>query len=243
MFNIIFCDDNTQYLLLLKSLVENECKKIFKKREDFTVGPAFGSGKEVIEYVKKHHVDVLLLDIDMPDLSGFEVAKIICAGYKHIKIVFMSAYDNFVYSSFEFYPVAYLRKAHISKEFPQVLKRIVEKMRESERKLILATKDGPKTIDINSIAYVESNRNYYTVNLIHGKKYVCRGTLTNFEAEVCKGSFYRIHSAFLVNLEHIERILENGNVLIANESIPIAQRRISDFKKAYMDYVRRSLLT
>ena len=243
MFDIIFCDDNAQFLLLLKGLVDQECRKIFKREEDFVVGPAFGSGREVIEYVQKHHVDVILLDIDMPNLNGFEVAKIICNSYKNIKIVFMSAYDKFVYSSFEFYPVAYLRKTHISQELPQVLKRIVEKIKESERKLILTTRDGPKTIDMNSIAFVESNRNYYTVNLVHGKKYVCRGTLTNFEMQISEGSFYRIHSAFLVNLEHIERILENGNVLVANMPIPIAQRRSSEFKRVYMDYVRRNLIT
>ena len=102
MFNIIFCDDNAQFLLLLKGLVDQECRKIFKREEDFVVGPAFGSGREVIEYVQKHHVDVILLDIDMPILNGFEVAKIICNNYKNIKIVFMSAYDKFVYSSFDF---------------------------------------------------------------------------------------------------------------------------------------------
>ena len=239
MFNIIFCDDNTQFLILLDSVVKKECKKIIPKTEECTVGPAFGSGKEVIEYIKEHHVDVLFLDIDMPNLNGFEVAKILCKEYKNIKIVFMSAYDNFVYSAFEFYPFAYLRKAHISEELPKVLKRIVEKIHEPERQLKLLTTTGIKTIDINSIAYVESKRNYFSVYSIYGREYVCRGTLSDFEREVAQYDFFRIHSAYLVNLEHVERLLEKGCVLVQNTSLPIAQRRMQDFKRTYMDYIRR----
>lgn len=240
MFNIVFCDDNTQFLVLLKDVVQDACRKIVPQGEEFSVGPAFGSGKEVIEYIKHHHVDVLLLDIDMPNLNGFEVAKFLCKEYKNIKIIFMSAYDNFVYSAFEFYPFAYLRKAHISEELPKVIKRVLEKLHEPERQLQLITNSGIKTVDVKSIAYVESKRNYYSVYLIHGREYTCRGTLTDFENEVLKYDFFRIHSAYLVNLEHVERMLENGFLLVQNTSLPIAQRRMKEFKNIYMEYIRRS---
>jgi DNA-binding LytR/AlgR family response regulator len=51
--------------------------------------------------------------------------------------------------------------------------------------------------------------------------------------------FFRIHSAYLVNLEHIERMLDKGCVLVKNASLPIAQRRMQEFKKEYMEYIRR----
>lgn len=243
MINIVFCDDNAQFLITLKALVERECLKQIPESEDYTVGPALGSGKELIEHIKKNHVDVLMLDIDMPDLNGFEIAKLLCQEYKHIKIVFMSAYDNLVYSTFEFYPFAYLRKSHISTEFPKILKRLLEKIREPERQLTLATTTGFKKIDVNSITYIESKRNYYSVHLIQGREYLCRGTLTEFEREVEKFDFYRIHSAYLVNFDHVEKMLENGFVLVSNNSLPIAQRRMQAFKKAYMSFIRRSLGT
>jgi len=243
MLKIIFCDDNAEFLTVLKGIVEDTCSKQISNGKDYEIGPALESGKETIEYIKTHHVDVLLLDIDMPDVNGFEVAKILCRDYKQIKIVFMSAYDNFVYSAFDFYPFAYMRKAHIPDEFPKVLARILEKMAESERRLQLVTTEGIKMTDVNSIAYVESKRNYIEVHLIHGRVYTCRGTLTDFENDVAGYDFYRVHSGFLINLEHVEKLLDNGCVLIANESIPIAQRRTQDFKKAYMSYIRRSFGT
>lgn len=243
MLKIIFCDDNAQFLMMLKPMVEDACLKQIPDDKDYEIGPALGSGKEVIDYIKTHHVDVLLLDIDMPEVNGFEVAKVLCKDYKHIKIIFMSAYDNFVYSAFDFYPFAYLRKTHILVEFPKVLARILEKMNEPDRQLKLMTTDGIKMMDANSIAYVESTRNYISVHLIHGRTYTCRSTLTDFENEVVHFDFYRIHSGFLINLEHVEKLLDNGFVLVANKSIPIAQRRMQDFKKAYMSYIRRSFGT
>lgn len=239
MFNIIFCDDNSQFLTTLINFVQDECSKLVPDGEDFVIGPTFESGEETIKYIRENHVDVLLLDIDMPELNGFEVAKVICKEYPNIKIVFMSAYDNFVYSSFDYYPFAYIRKSHIFEELPKVIGRIVDKMNESERQLKLTTTMGIKIIDANSILYVESSRNYYTIYLIHDKEYVCRGTLTAFENDVEKYDFFRIHSAYLVNLEHVERILENGFVLVKDTTLPIAQKRIQDFKRTYMAYIRR----
>lgn len=243
MFRIVFCDDNSQYLVALKATVQKECEKIIPTGEEVLVGPGFGSGEALLEYIKENHVDALLLDIDMPTLNGFEIARILSTEYPMIKIIFMSAYDNFVYSSFEYYPFAYLRKSHMSDELPKVLKRMVDKMNEAERQLVLTTTLGMKKVDVNSILYVESERNYYSVYLVHGKKYICRGPLSDFEKEISGFDFFRIHSAFIVNLEHVDRILENGFVLIKSTTLPIAQKRAPAFKKTYMEYVRRCFNT
>lgn len=243
MLKIISCDDNAQFLTVLKTIVEDACRSQMPNRNAYEIGPAFESGKEVIAYLETHHADVLLLDIDMPEVNGFEVAKVLCEDYKHVKIVFMSAYDNFVYSAFDFYPFAYMRKPHIPTEFPKVLSRILEKMKERDHKLSLMTTDGTAVLDANDIAYLESSRNYITVHLTHGTSYTVRKTLTDFEQELWGLDFYRIHSAFMINLEHVEKVLNTGFVLVANKAIPIAQRRMQDFKKTYMSYIRRSFGT
>lgn len=240
MINFVLCDDNVQYLEMLKSLVDKECKGILSESDDYSVGPAFSSGEKLMDYLIDHRVDVLFLDIDMPELNGFEIAKIVCKDYKDTKIIFMSAYDNFVYSAFEFYPFAYLRKSHISEELPKVLKRVIEKIHEPDRTMLLSTVSGPKRIDISSITYVESDRNYYIVHVSRGDQYTCRGTLSSFEKSVEKYDFFRIHSAFLINLEYVDKMLGNGFVSVDKVSLPIAQRRMQEFKKTYMDYIRRS---
>ena len=243
MLKIISCDDNAEFLATLKPIVEDACKSQMPNSGDYEIGPAFEGGKDAIEYIKTHHVDVLLLDIDMPEVNGFEVARVLCQDYKHIKIVFMSAYDNFVYSAFDFYPFAYMRKSHIPEEFPKVLSRVLEKIKESDCRLNLMTTEGVKVTDANSILYVESARNYISIRMVGGKTYTSRSTLTDFEQEVASLDFYRTHSGFIVNLEYVEKLLDSGYVLVANKAIPIAQRRMQDFKKTYMSYIRRSFGT
>lgn len=239
MFRIILCDDNEQFLKIMKNCVEEECRRVLSETENFEIGAIFCNGRDVLEYVTKYQVDVIFLDIDMPDFNGFEVAKVLCDRYKSIKIVFVSAYDNFVYNSFEFCPFAYLRKSHISDELPKVFDRIAEKTNSFNTSLLLNTTNGTKNVYVSSIMFAESERNYYKLHLLNGETLICRGTISELEKTLVKKDFFRIHSAFLINLEHVERLIENNSVLISETRIPIAQRRMQDFKKAYMEYLRR----
>ena len=92
MIHIAFCDDNIQFLGLLRDSVEQECKKLFSGEDEYFIGPALGSGESVLEYIADHPIDLLFLDIDMPGMSGFDIAKRLCTEYPQLKIVFVSAY-------------------------------------------------------------------------------------------------------------------------------------------------------
>ena len=243
MINIILCDDHIQFLETLLPLVQTACREYLAQDEGYDIGPLFDRGEHLLEYIRLNHVDVLLLDIDMPDMNGFQVAKILNQEYPHIKIVFMSAYDNFVYSTFDYYPFAYLRKEHITEELPGVMKRIADKLREAKQQLSVTTTEGIVRVDVRSILYVESCRNYYEIQTDQGRTLVCRGTLSSFEQNVADYDFFRIHSAFLINLAHVEKLLDNGQVLIRDKTLPIAQKRAQDFRKTYMAYVRRCFNT
>ena len=241
MFNIALCDDNTQFLTLLESTIRQECARLIPEELGCVVGPSFGTAQEVLSYIKNYPIDVLFLDIDMPKITGFDLAKILCKEYKSTIIVFMSAYDNFVYDSFEFSPFAYLRKNCISDEIPRVLSRIVEKLTEPTKQLTLCTREGNMSFYLKDILYFESRHNDYTIHCTNKRNYECRGTLSQVEKSISHFSFFRIHSAFLVNMEYVDRVVKNSYILIKGQQIPIAQRRIIEFKKAYMEYTRRCL--
>ena len=233
------CDDNPQFIHYLYSHLIKECIKFFETDEEYHVEGAFSSGNDVLEHLEKKPINVLFLDIDMPIMNGFELAQIIRDKHPKTIIVFVSAYDQFVYSSFEYYPFAYLRKDHIVEEFPSVMRRIIDKLQKNRKTLELITNEGEKLIDIKNIVYIESNRNYCYIHLIYDQQYIWRGTLTELEGTLEKYDFFRIHSAFVINLEFVEKIESNSAVTIGNVSLPIAQRRAHDFKDAYMRYTRR----
>ena len=243
MIRIAFCDDNVQYINLLSDYVKKECDKILCDLEDFIIAPPFNKGQFLLEYIKNNPIDILFLDIDMPEIDGFEVAKILSQQYPEVKIVFISAYDNFVYNAFQFYPVAYLRKEHILEDLPKVLKRLIDKIHEPNRQIQLITTLGNKIIDTNSITYIESSHNYYITHLIYGEQYCCRGTLSEIENILPSVNFFRIHSAYIINFDYIDRVLEKNYVIVNNVKLSIAQRRVMKFKNLYMDYIRGKLET
>ena len=241
MYNIVFCDDNAGFLSLFRSFAKKHFRQIMPDEAEYEIGPCFGNGKEVLEYIKGHKVDVLFLDIDMPEMTGFELAKILCRDFKDTLVVFMSAYDNFVYESFNYLPFAYMRKAHIADDLPNVVLRIKNKLLEPSRYVTLSTKDKEIRVDAKEIMFFESDKNYYTTHMASGRKYSCRGTISNLEEAVKDLNFFRTHSAYLVNLEYAEKITDDGYLLVGNVTIPISQKRLKDFKKAFSEYARRSM--
>ena len=241
MFNIALCDDNLQFLNLLEGNIRRECARLIPEELECSVGPSFGNAEDVLSYIKLNPIDVLFLDIDMPNMNGFDLAKILCKEYKDTIIVFMSAYDNFVYDSFEFSPFAYLRKNCMVEEIPRVLNRVVEKILEPTKQLMLFTKEGNMSFYIKDILYFESKHNYFVVNCTSRRSYECRGTLSQIEEAVSHFNFFRIHSAFLVNMEYVDRIVDNSYISIKGRQLPVAQRRIVEFRKVYTEYTRRSI--
>ena len=242
MLSIVFCDDDSSFLRRICEFGYHYLDETLSKEEDFDLDYVC-SGSELFKRLSEKHFDVLFLDIDLPGVNGFEVAKRIGQDYPHITIIFVSAYDQLVYSSFEYYPFAFVRKNLLNDELPKVMKRYLKKRREAQNQIVVNTSEGMKKVDINAITHVESCRNYYNIHLIYGNTYVCRGTLGSFEKEVLNYAFYRIHSAYIVNLAYVEKIVDNEHVLIKNEMLPIAQKRFSKFKKAYMAYVREGIST
>ncbi len=241
MVKIVICDDNSEYLNKVSKLVEAECLKISDEDVSFEICSAFEKGADVLEYAKRQSFDVLLLDIDMPGMSGFELAKVICAEYPDMIIVFISAYDNYVYDSFEFSPFAFLRKSHMESELPRVLKRIAEKALKSMIKLSFEDKSGSFTVPADEILYFESSHNYFYIYCTNGKKYKLRGTLSEVEEKTKGYNFIRIHSGFIINIEKVSKIVSNYSVIIENAELPISQKMLAGFKKAYMSYTRRSI--
>lgn len=245
MFNIVLCDDNKEFMSMFKSLVNKHFQELSDDAFVYKIGACLENGTDLLEYAKNNKIDVLFLDIDMPQITGFESAKIISREYSETLIVFMSAYDNFVYESFDYLPFAYMRKEKIAEDLPKVTYRIKDKLLEKSMYITLSTthKQTNNQIKVNSrdILFFESRKNYYVAYLTSGVQYLCRGTITNLENEVRSLGFFRTHSAFLVNLEHADRVSNDGSILIGNNEIPVAQKRSKEFKKAFLEYTRRRI--
>lgn len=240
MLHISVCDDSVEFIRVFENQLKYLCKKHFSNQFEYEICDVFNSAEGVLKYLNKEKIDVLFLDIDMPGMNGFELAKRLTVINPDIMIVFVSAHDHYVFEVFEFFPFAYLRKNRIAEELPTILDRIRKRVYEKSIIISLDTTEGIVTVNVYDVSYIKAQKNYYSVNTENGRCYICRGTLSHIEKIWCEYEFYRIHSAYIVNMEHIQSISDNQIIIGLNkEKLPIAQRRLAAFRKAYSEFTLR----
>ena len=175
MLTIAVCDDNPRFARQLMTKMRELCAYLLPDRIDCRIAPAFGSGEDVLRYMQNHTIDILFLDIDMPRMNGFRLASNLSENYPDTIIIFVSAYDDFVYSSFEYSPFRYLRKSHLEEELSITFKKVIEKYIYDSETMTFSTTEGELILRLRDIIYFEGAKNYYMIRMISDKIYRGRG--------------------------------------------------------------------
>lgn len=176
------------------------------------------NGFDAVKAIAEHAPDVVLLDIQMPRLDGFETVELAGSGPHYI---FTTAYDQFALRAFEVHAIDYLLKpfsrerlaealAQVRLRAPRpaqieaVLKDVAARHLPLERVLI---RDGARVhvVASSSIDYLEAQDDYVQI-CAEGRQYLKHGRLSEFEAQLDAGVFVRIHRSYIVNVGAIERI-------------------------------------
>lgn len=183
---------------------------------------------EAFNIINNQTIDLVFLDINMPDISGISFAKSI---NKNIKIIFTTAYRNYAVEGFELQAVDYLLKP-IS--FERLLKavntyfevystqqKVIKEYANSNEFMFVRSERIMVKIDFSDIIFIESYSDYIKINL-HNKTIVTRETISAIEAKLAKKSFIRIHRSYIIALKHITSFT-NEQVVILKKSLPISR--------------------
>ncbi|MEZ5197004.1 MAG: LytTR family DNA-binding domain-containing protein [Bacteroidales bacterium] len=237
MLRTIIVDDEPHMRQTLNKLLQKHCPNV--KIVDMA-----GSVSSGLESIRKHHPDLVLLDIKMDDGTGFDLLR--QAEPIDFKIIFITAYDQYAVEAFRFSALDYLLKPIIPAYLAGAVYRAEEqKIRDleiqlgnlknnlgtqdvSKKKIILKTLENIHILAVEDILYCASDSNYTTFYLANSNQIVVSKTLKEYE-DLLKGSgFFRVHKSFLVNLSKINRLekSEGGNLIMSNnEKIPIGASR------------------
>lgn len=178
--------------------------------------------------------DLILLDIQMPDITGIQMLDMI-SGYTG-EIIFITAHDEYAIEAFKKGAIHYLLKPLDPDDLDVALSRVKETLNyintpSDGHWLSLSTQDGWIVIRKNDIYRCESFKNYTTL-VCGSESHTISKTLKNVESILSPDKFYRVHNSHLINIEHIDKVLktEGGNVLLKNgDLIPISKNRKKDF--------------
>ena len=209
---------------LICDLLGHFCSKV----EFITNVTVTGSGFESINLLGKDNFDLVLLDYDLPDITGEEILKLIDQG---TPVVMVTAHKDFASKTYEFDQVVDFLVKPI--EFPRFYKAMVKARNYRDipdRDNILFVKDGTRLtrVDLSEVLYIKSAGNYAELHFT-GRKILTLMTLKELEHKL-PGFFQRVHRSCIVNVRKIDSIA-NGELTISDHEIAISASYEKDLMK------------
>ncbi len=233
----------------------DELKFILSAYEDIHVIGAFTDPRKALETILITDVDVVFLDISMPEIDGFMIAQAILKLKNPPYIVFATAYDEYAINAFEINAVDYLLKPILENRLDSTIKRIREKMNDSDNnqkvvsqciknryaehhvsKIPLWKKDRIYLIEPKDITYCSCSGGETNIHTNNGD-FITSDSLNYFESILAPYNFFRCHRSFLIHMDDIKEITPWFNntyaVTLKNskETIPISRRKSKEFKE------------
>lgn len=196
-----------------------------------------------IDYLRTNIVDVIFLDINMPLLTGIDMASMIP---KQQKIIFTTAYSEYALDSFDYHVVDYLLKPITFKRFMQAVNKL-QLFIQSEPVAVttetntstdyLFVKSGRQfhKIKYTAISYLEALKEYIAIHTASEKILVYKRMKDL--AETLPPGFVRIHNSYIVNIEHIKNI-DSNTVLVQGQRLPVS----NSYKELFQQRIQEKMI-
>lgn len=229
---IVICDDDEPFLVLMTELVKTE----FQKNGMNIDIESFVSGED---YIKQSHImseDIVFLDIDMPGLSGFEIAENILQTDTKPIIIFVSNQEHLVFRSFSYNPFWFLRKTHLE-ELTELIEKAIEQIHIRKKSFSFDTGNQLVSIPLQEIVYFESD-NHYVILHSTMTTYRYKARITEISKMLMPYYFARIHVGYLVNCRYITLIQKSDLILETGETLPVSRSRIKEVQDQFIKYTR-----
>ncbi len=235
---IAVCDDNDAALKALNKSITNAFSKF---TDEFNV-TVFSDGTVLLNEHKKEPFDIVFLDIDMPVISGFDIADNINQDSETF-IVFLTTHDELVYSSIKFQPFRFIRKAYLQDELIEAVEALINAFnkRMLSIKYKFQTKNGDVFLNLQKIIYIEIYGHWLKVYINNGETFECYGSLTSLEKQLEQFDFVRTHKSYLVNCQYIYSLQPKQLILDDKTEIPLSRYKAESVKNKYKKYLRSVL--
>lgn len=235
MLQIIICDDEPEIVGMISNLLDIIISPTIKYKCFKTTNP-----KEVIQLTRKNDIDLLLIDIEMPEMNGFETVEQSKIQYDQTLIIFVTNMDLYVYDSLKYRPFRFVRKSHLEEIEEAVSSAILLiKGKKDELSIPISTMQYIK-VKIEDIIYFESLHNDVKLVTVN-EEYTYRSTLKNIEIELEDKGFVRIHSGYLLNVKYVHLIKQNDVEIYPRNNkkdLPVSRGRRNNLILEYNKYLR-----
>ena len=237
MITVIAIDDEPLALQLITGYIE--------KTPGLNFSGKFDNPVDAADFLSDNTVDLIFVDIQMPDLSGIEFTRLIERGPK---VIFTTAYEKYALEGYKLDIVDYLLKPFSYEEFlaaVQKAQRLIklerkapDKVEASEEFLFLKSDYKIKRINFNDILYVEGLKDYVKIyTKTDPRPVLSLSTMKLIESKLPESKFMRVHRSFIVNLTKIETI-ERSRIVFGKTYIPVSDQ----YKDKFQEFLNKNFL-
>ena len=213
---------------LARKVLDDYCCKI----ENFDVVLSTGNPFEFINFIQQKEVELIFLDIEMPELNGIEILS---SMINPPKVILTTAYSEYALESYNYGVVDYLLKPIKLERFLKAINKvstlkITAPVKNNEPEELQIKHDGmPANIPFASIQYIQSFGNYLKI-FTDSRTYLISETLINITAQLSK-NFQRSHKSYIANLDRVTKTTRT-HLIIENSKVPVsAMYKVIVFEK------------
>ncbi len=237
----ILVDDETKSRTALSSFLSKYCPTI----EIMGEADGVNTGLEVIERQKP---DVLFLDIEMNDGTGFDLLEQL--SNVDFEVIFVTAFNQYAIKAFRYSAIDYLLKPVNPEELVQAVTKLSDDSRISQveqklealmsnrtsiQKIAIPSMDGIRLENVDNIRYCESDNYYTIIHLVSGEKIIVSKTLKEYDKTLSEDGFIRIHQKYLVKISEIKTYSKSdgGFVTLNNGThLTVSRRKKEELLRA-----------
>ena len=228
----------------IRELLQDKLDQYFPEVEVLSTAT---SGREGLQKIAKYKPDLIFLDVEMADMTGFEMLTQLSD--ITFQTIFITSYSHYAIKAIRFNALDYLLKpldlGELKKAINRYKKHINTKPNQenlalalrnmnakniADHMLILKTQDGDLKLVLKDIVHIEGDRNYSYIHLNNGSKKLVTKTLSDLEELLDSKGFYRCHRSHILNREHIINNSNGTKVELSNSAkIPVSRRKKKTF--------------
>lgn len=237
MLKAVIIDDESKARDLIETIIHNSFKTI-------KVCTKASSVVEGIKAIAKYKPNIVFLDIEMNDGTGFDVLDAIPD--RNFDFMFVTAYDQYAIKAFKYSAIDYITKPIDVEDFCLAVEKILDKMHLKEKSNLNILKDnlnsdkpkkiaipslkGFEYINIKDIVKFKADGRYTKISLINKKEIVASKSLGEFQEILDDFIFYKPHKSFLINLNHVKMYIkkDGGYIVMEDDSNVLLSRNKKD---------------
>ena len=239
MLKAIIIDDISEFRDTIRKIV------LANNSNDISIVAEANCVKDGELAIKKHEPDIVFLDIEMPDGTGFDLLQKFNSVF--FKVIFITAYQEFSIKAFKFSAVDYILKPIDKDELQSAIERAKETIDKESlntkfqalfstinsknnhpQKLVLKTADRIFSVNIDDIIRCEADKSYTTFYLVDEKKIVTSKTMKEYDELLSEHFFFRSHQSHLINMKFFDHFVkkDGGLIVLKDKSeVPVSSRK------------------